>query len=242
MRRSKKLVDYSESPDDSPKTRTSARKSVINKLEEDKNENLPKTPKSSRKSVRRASEDSTNFSPKKLRNERTPSSKCLESIVTENSPTCKDLETPSRRSLRDRKPAKQLNISEVLRAEKQRKQSAKQQLENEHDEDEIETIEVDDDSNDTENVAKPTMLFEEEEDVEGESLFPFHTPKKKDAMALLAQNTPKHNLGTPRTPKYNRLSMIQKTPTSSRPSASKLSKTPKHVREENRKRALMLHF
>ncbi|CAO1423460.1 unnamed protein product [Diamesa tonsa] len=88
-----------------------------------------------------------------------------------------------------------------------------------------------------ENVEKPTTLFDEFEDVEGQKLYSFKTPKKKDGMALLASNTPKtpkvesvNSSKTPKTPNHRRLSTLMKTPTSSRSTPNMPTKTPTHVR------------
>ncbi|KAG5670486.1 hypothetical protein PVAND_000748 [Polypedilum vanderplanki] len=90
-------------------------------------------------------------------------------------------------------------------------------------------------------ITKPSTLFEDEDDVEGKKLYSFKTPKKEGMMAQLANQTPKTprhhdaNKGTPKTPKNSRISEILKTPTS-RPSAVKCTKTPRHVRDEMKKK------
>lgn len=260
-RSSIKPKNYVDSPIESPVSRPTARKST--RIREDSSspvavktkrnsrkstrkaspEGSPvpvKTPKSSRKSTRKASEEPENYSPKKLRNNRTPSARALESIVTENSPTCLKIETPSRRSIRERKKNTSLeDIYEVVTSKAKRKSTAKAEAVPLDDSDSSEVVSVD--GSDTEIAAKPTILFDADEDVDGQKLYSFKTPKKKDSMALLAQTTPKTprhhdpNRGTPKTPKDNRISEIMKTPTSSRPSASKLAKTPRHVRDDIKK-------
>lgn len=257
--------NYVDSPIESPVSRSTARKSTRNREDSSSPVALKtpkssrkstrkaspegsvspvpvKTPKSSRKSTRKASEEHENYSPKKLRNNRTPSTKALESIVTENSPTCLKLETGSRRSLRERKKNTRFeDIVEVVTAKPKRKSTAaKAEVIQLDDSDSSEVVSVDG-SDTTEIVAKPTILFDADEDVDGQKLYSFKTPKKKDSMAMLAQTTPKtprhHDAtrGTPKTPKNNRLSEVMKTPTSSRPSASKLAKTPRHVRDDIKK-------
>lgn len=221
-RRSVNPKNYEESPIESPSVRKSTRKSLF---KQDENAGAkPKTPKSARKSVGRVLQDNEDVSPKKLRRVRTPSTKALESIVLESSPTIDKLNSPpTRRSKRATS-----NVSSHSE-KKQRKASSKA----------VSPAPSSSDTSDSELEPeikiKPTTLFDDAEDVVGDILYPLRTPKKKDSMALLAQHTPKtprHNdpsKGTPRTPKNNRLSELQKTPTS-RPSASKLAKTPRHVR------------
>lgn len=70
--------------------------------------------------------------------------------------------------------------------------------------------------------------LEEQEDVDGKTVFGFHTPKKKDGMALtaaLAIFTPK----TPRTPNIGRTS-------DAKHNRNELAlKTPKHIRSKFKK-------
>ncbi len=210
--RLQKSVNYEESPVESPDNR---RKSLRTPKAKNLEIEYKKTPLK-----HHHDEDSSNISPKKLRRNRTPSSKALESIVTESSPSMQKIDSSRRKSSR---------------------KSVKPE------EDSLEVIEVDDSFNSTnaddkenENIAKPTSLFDEENDVEGKRLYSFKTPKKREGMAELANLTPKtprHHVSestTPKTPKHLRLSEIQKTPTS-RPSAGKCTKTPRHVREEIKK-------
>jgi origin recognition complex subunit 2 len=229
-------VSYQESPGESSDVRKSARKSVINtpKSKKQKNEEINTRKSRSRKA---SEEKSPVISPKKLRRNRTPSSKALESIVTENSPSMQKFDSPtgSRHSERKRTPNSRLTIYNTESASRR-----KSKILNDT-EDSIEVIEIDESLNesidDKENLVKPTTLFDEEEDVEGRKLYSFKTPKKREGMAELANQTPKtprHHIPdstTPRTPKHMRISEIQKTPTS-RPSAGKCTKTPRHVRDE----------
>lgn len=219
--RTRASVNYQESPNNIVVESKSAKKNKSVVMGE-------KTPDVKGKVKKRTvSLDEEQFSPKKLRNNRTPSSKALESIVTESSPSIEKIDSSTtRRSVRN--------------AEKSRSSTKKC----EKAEESIETIEVFDDSlnesNDKENKLKPTTLFDDEEDVEGRKLYSFKTPKKREGMNQLANLTPKTprhhdpNATTPRTPKHQRLAEIQKTPTS-RPSASKCTKTPRHVRDEIKK-------
>lgn len=233
--RARQSVSYRESPNDSAKKVKSMKSRNESNSPESVPINQPKTPRSTRKSVREASAEHESYSPKKLRGVRTPSKKALESIVSESSPTVKDLES-SRRSLREKKSASRYSqIDQRLNVKKQAVEKARAEKAQSSDDDEIENL--------SENIVRSTTLFDEEEDVEGNKLYSFKTPKKKDSMALLAQHTPKtprhndHNKGTPKTPRNNRLSEIQKTPTS-RPSASIIAKTPRHIRDATKKSKL----
>lgn len=86
---------------------------------------------------------------------------------------------------------------------------------------------------------KPSMLYDRDADVAGQNLFPFRTPKKKNAMASLAASTPK-TPQTPSTPKQSRmmnanmLSRTPKTPKTPKSAAANrfgtICKTPKDVR------------
>lgn len=107
---------------------------------------------------------------------------------------------------------------------------------------------------------RPSMLFDHEKDVEGNKMFSFRTPKKRNGMALLAANTPKTpssgmkglSLDSPRTPKSrNALRNLTKTPSSgmkslaldsprtprTRKPLQNLTKTP-HTARNKLKRAL----
>ncbi|XP_070502762.1 origin recognition complex subunit 2 [Chironomus tepperi] len=249
--RLRQSVNYVESPQNSPHPSTSKKDTKGNLI------NTPKTPKRdvqkdeetktpSRRSRKATVEDPENFSPKKLRNNRTPSAKSLESIVDENSPTINQLDSTKRKSLRTKTPNKKFEDFDTSMTSRSRKSDVAKQEES------IEVIDVDDsssdESDDKENVVtKPTTLFDEEQDVEGEKLYSFKTPKKKDAMSNLANLTPKTprhhdpNKTTPRTPKNSRIADIQKTPTS-RPSAGKCTKTPRHVRDEIKKKLYKVKY
>lgn len=196
----------------------------------------PDNPKVKVKSVRKAQEDSPQFSPKKLRKDRTPSLKALQNHQI--SPASEDKKPFLRETRRRSKAPKELEAS----TETPKKAKKAKKLDLSPDAEQAESSEEDDSFiSKTKSEAKPTTLFEGDEDVEGEKMFSFRTPKKKDSMALLAQHTPKTprhnhpkpNKETPRTPKSTRLSEIQNTPTS-RPSALKLARTPRHVREANK--------
>lgn len=251
-RRSTRLrqsVCYQESPVETNEVKRSTRKSTAH-TPKTKHENEDENLTHSRRSrVKKAhSEDkSPVVSPKILRRNRTPSSKALESIVTENSPSMQNFDSPtgSRHSERKRTPNRRLAIYNTDSGSRRKSKKLN------NTEDSIEVIEIDESLNestdDKENVIKPTTLFDEEEDVEGRKLYSFKTPKKKEGMAQLANQTPKtprHHIPdstTPRTPKHLRISEIQKTPTS-RPSAGKCTKTPRHVRDEiKRSKILMIY-
>lgn len=227
--RNRQSICYKESPVDSSDPKKLA-KSVSPDENTDKN-NRAKTPRSTRKSeARKASEDHENYSPKKLRGVRTPSTKALESIVTENSPTVEKLETSPRKSwsLRDRKSAPRYSEFKLkINLKDKTVKPVKDRNKSQDEEAEVSEEEV-------ESTAKPTMLFDEDEDVEGQKLYSFKTPKKKDSMVALAQHTPKTPHRGEHTPKHSRHSGIQKTPTS-RPSAAEFLKTPKHIRAETKK-------
>lgn len=233
-----------------------------------------------------ASQVNENHSPRKLRNAPALSSKGIESIVSESSPTVEKLQSPSpRRPTRARSIVASYSGKKVKQETRNRSAGASLSAQT-HDQDDVEIVSVSERSpsveklhspscrrstrarsvvssysenklkrktrersasassaqtSDQDDIAsvdkiKPTTLFDEDADVEGDKLYSFKTPKKKDSMALLAQLTPKTprhhdpNKGTPRTPINKQLLLDkQKTPTS-RPSAIKLTKTPKHVR------------
>lgn len=258
LRQSVSKKSYKESPIDSPDLRKSVKESEKEKSEspdENKDTNTPKankkgrgrprksvidltespeeiketakTPKSRRKSTRDISPE---ISPKKLRTARTPSTQALENIVLENSPSLQKLESsPIGRPKRERKSVARysdinlkINLKDnTVKPVKERQAVAPTAIDSSEEEEEY---------IDTELVEKPTTLFDDDEDVEGQRLYSFKTPKKKDSMAQLAQHTPKTpHRGTPKTPKSNRISQIQRTPTS-RPMAAEFAKTPKHVR------------
>ncbi|XP_059612059.1 origin recognition complex subunit 2 [Phlebotomus argentipes] len=80
-----------------------------------------------------------------------------------------------------------------------------------------------------ENVAKASELFDEAEDVEGGDIYTFKTPKKRNAMSLMATNA----VASPRTPKSS-TPQASRTPGTGRRSAvqkeTQLGKTPQHIR------------
>lgn len=206
-----------------------------------------KTPKNREKSSRKAQEDSA-FSPKKLRTNRTPSLKALNVFENslENSPDFEEKKTPRAGRSLVNTPIRQ-NASGGTKTRIKKKQTKADSEEPPKKVKKATTASSSSEMSDDpeaeesfENIAKATTLFDEDEDVEGEKMFAFRTPKKKESMTLLAQHTPKTprhndpNKLTPRTPKTNRLSEIQNTPTS-RPSASKTVKTPRHFREATKK-------
>lgn len=232
--RNRQSVNYQESPIGS--TNKVKNKQISPEIKNEKS-------RSQKKSMLVDAEDEK-FSPKKLRHNRTPSTKALESIVTESSPTVENLNSPSsfKKSARIRTPNSRLNDYNLQTTTPG---SSRRKRKTENIDESIETIEVIDDSlnesaDDKENKLKATTLFDEDVDVEGRKLYSFKTPKKREGMNQLANATPKtprhHNpdATTPRTPKHLRLSEIQKTPTS-RPSASKCTKTPRHIRDKIKK-------
>lgn len=176
----------------------------------------------------------------------------MESIVLENSPTFEKLESPKKveiaeklsRPKRERKSVTKyaeinlkINLKDktVKRVKEVSDGAPSAVIVDDSSEDDEEQI-------DTDLVAKPTTLFDDAEDVEGQRLYSFKTPKKKDSMAQLAQHTPKTpHRGTPKTPKSSQISLIMKTPTS-RPNAAEFAKTPKHVRAAMKKSKLKLLF
>jgi origin recognition complex subunit 2 len=84
----------------------------------------------------------------------------------------------------------------------------------------------DDDDDELERETVRAQALFHEDDVEGQNMYTFKTPKKKQAMALLATNTPKsaHKHSPPRTPK------TPKTPKSRK--SLLMAKTPHRDREK----------
>lgn len=213
---------------DTPNSRKSSqrtRKSVSYKESPIESTEMPKSAKKSKKIY---VEEIEEFSPKMLRKERNPTLKALESIVSENSPS--NQEEPverRRRSIREKQPT-QLFTFEKEKKSLKGKTPQKREKEIIEDEEDIENF-------GSEISSKPTTLFDDN-DVAGSALYIIKTPKRKDSMAQLAQRTPKtprlhdSNRTTPKTPRNARMSEIMNTPTS-RPSASKCTKTPRHIRE-----------
>lgn len=226
---------------DSPvvlKRKSRGKKTIVDYSSSDEEpEIVAKTPKIGSKSARKAEAEPSEFSPKKLRRNRAMSEKGLEAIVNESSPTIAKIDTTPRSRSAKRKEQRSSGIN--LRIDLRNKTVEKVKRK-------PETIDVSSESSDiedltSEKVEKPTTLFIENEDVEGGALYSFKTPKKKDSMALLAQqHTPKTpHRGTPKTPKTPRLSEVMKTPTS-RPSALTLAKTPKHIRADTKKSKIVV--
>ncbi|KAH8278880.1 hypothetical protein KR018_010686 [Drosophila ironensis] len=86
----------------------------------------------------------------------------------------------------------------------------------------------------TETEARPSSkdlnLLQSEYNVAGTSMFGFNTPKKRDGMALAAQNATPRTPKTPKTPKTPRLGV--KTPDTKRRKSTEEPKTPAHVRHK----------
>jgi origin recognition complex subunit 2 len=175
--------------------------------------------------------------------DRRQSTRLRQSVNYVESPDNVESPADRRKSLRTRTPNRRFEDIDRLLSKTPTKRK-KIEVKEEEAESSIEVISLDNSvasNNDSlekehlENVvSKPSALFEDEEDVEGKKLYSFKTPKKGGMMAQLANQTPKtprHEAGTPKTPKNSRISEIQKTPTS-RPSAGKCTKTPRHVRVE----------
>ena len=248
--RVRQSVCYNDSPIEEKGLNSAkpTRKSKRNNFPDDtdpETPNVTKTP-TAKKSVNKPE---TLFSPKKLRVTRTPSTAALESIVSENSPANIKADTPttSRKSNRVCTPNRRYsNINLKINL----KNKSVKIISDDDSEESVSIInssssEDEDESTDKENIGKPTTLFEEMEDVEGQKLYSFKTPKKKDGMALLASNTPKtpkvelvNSSKTPKTPNHRRLSVLMKTPTSSRSSPNMPAKTPTHVRNTIKKSKL----
>lgn len=250
--RVRQSVCYSDSPNEEIVT-NSATPTRYSKRTNYQNDTGPGTPSvtktpTAKKSVNRLD---TAFSPKKLRVTRTPSTAALESIVSENSPANIKVDTPtnSRKSNRVCTPNRRYsNINLKINL----KEKSVQLIKDVNSEGSVLTVnssssedEYENESTDKENIEKPTTLFDEMEDVEGQKMYSFKTPKKKDGMAMLASNTPKtpkvdlvkssKTPKTPKTPNLRRLSTIMKTPTSSRSTPNMPTKTPTHVRNTIKK-------
>lgn len=239
--RVRQSVCYSDSPNEGKTTvaATPARKS---KRSNYPNDTDPETPNVSKTPTAKKTE--TLFSPKKLRVTRTPSTAALESLVSENSPANIKIDTPtsSRKSDRVRTPNHRYsNINLKINL----KDKSVQRINDVNSEESSSIVELtssddEDEGKDKENVEKPTTLFDEMEDVEGQKLYSFKTPKKKDGMALLASNTPKTPVNSSKTPNNRRLSVLMKTPTSSRSTPNMPTKTPTHVRNTIKKSKLTI--
>uniref|UniRef100_A0A0K8UJ18 Origin recognition complex subunit 2 n=1 Tax=Bactrocera latifrons TaxID=174628 RepID=A0A0K8UJ18_BACLA len=101
--------------------------------------------------------------------------------------------------------------------------------------DDEETAEHDDKNCMTNTAARPDIVdiqLLQDDDVAGKNMYGFHTPKKRNGMALAALNTPK----TPKTPKSVKTSrsstsqLQAKTPDAKRRKSTVEPKTPSHVR------------
>lgn len=247
--RVRQSVCYSDSPNqelvtNSAKPTRNSKRSNYKDDTDPGTQSVINTP-TAKKSVNRLD---TAFSPKKLRVTRTPSTAALESIVSENSPANIKVDTPtsSRKSNRVCTPNRRYsNINLKINL----KEKSVQLIKDANSEESVSIVnssssedDHEDESTDKENVEKPTTLFDEMEDVEGQKMYSFKTPKKKDGMALLASNTPKtpkvelkNSSKTPKTPNLRRLSTLMKTPTSSRSTPNMPTKTPTYVRNTIKK-------
>lgn len=124
---------------------------------------------------------------------RTPSSKALENVAADSSPSCELIETrKTRKSGRFRSPTKRLIEGESTKSKKKEK-----------------VLDSSSSSSNDESVEKPSTELFVDGDVEGHHLFGFKTPKKKTGLA--AVKTPK----TPNlfgTPKREKILLNPKTP------------------------------
>lgn len=122
----------------------------------------------------------------KPRRERALSSKAMENIALDVSDILEG-ESPVRKSARKRK-SKKLDEAFIYESPGKGKRMANESV-------------IVEESLEIEDAEKPEVLFAEEMDVDGGQLFGFKTPKKRDGMSLLAQNTPKtpQNVHTPKT-------------------------------------------
>ncbi|CAD6991095.1 unnamed protein product [Ceratitis capitata] len=137
-----------------------------------------------------------------------------------------------RRSARKRSPQKKYAKDYIVEGTKKRIKRTVHNDETEEDD----ASEQSDEDYIPNAAARPDIadiqLLQEAEDVAGKSLYGFHTPKKRNGMALAALNTPK----TPKTPKSvktPRASTSQnqsKTPDTRRRKSIAEPKTPSHVR------------
>lgn len=247
--RVRQSVCYNDSPIEEKVVNSAkpSRKSKRSNYPDDTDPELPnviKTPTAS-KSV-----TETVFSPKKLRVTRTPSIQSLESIVSESSPANTKIGTPttSRKSVRVRTPNRRYsNINLKINLKEKSVKRVNDANSEESGSIDLISSENEDENTDGENFDKPTTLFDEMEDVEGQKIYSFKTQKKKDGMALLATNTPKtpkselvNSSKMPKTPTHRRLSVLMKTPTSSRTTPTNMpAKTPAHVRNTIKKSKLI---
>lgn len=214
--------NYEESPVESPRPR---RKSTAANSAES---SLAKTPKGTRSNRNteylNISDDSPAAAAKTPKSNRrmstrakTPSTKAVEAIVTENSPRIEKIDKSA--NSRRRTITENTHTTPSKTPRKSKTEKIVDQILNSSNGSNEENIDV--------NVRKPTTLFDDNEDVDGKEMISFKTPKKQNSMAALAQLTPKtphHNKGTPRR------SDVSKTPTSRPSAAHEMAKTPRHVR------------
>uniref|UniRef100_A0A336K9E3 Origin recognition complex subunit 2 n=1 Tax=Culicoides sonorensis TaxID=179676 RepID=A0A336K9E3_CULSO len=156
---------------------------------------------------------------KRPRRERRLSTKAIENVALNVSAILDD-ESPSvRKSARKRKE-KKLDEGFIYESPKSKRvtKSKVPDADSVVSEEEEEALEI-------EGAEKPEALFTDEMDVDGGQLFGFKTPKKRDGMSILAQNTPK-------TPHMHNTPKASSSSTSARRS---VMKTPSHVRTKIKK-------
>lgn len=137
----------------------------------------------------------TKIVPKKLRH-RTPSSKALENVAANSSPS--ELKN-TRKSLRVRSPRKRLIEGETAKSNKKVDSSSTSDISG--------FVECSSDpASDSNDLEKPSTLFGDG-DVEGQNFFGFKTPKKSDGMLAMAARTPKRDKScpNPKTPHHLRV-------------------------------------
>lgn len=136
-----------------------------------------------------------------------------------------------RRSTRKKDPSKRLSGFYVAERGSQKPNAVS---------DESDEFVVDGDDEEYEDYKKPDALFDEENDVAGQNLFTFRSPRKRYGMATLAATTPK----TPKVPKLTSalqaLSFNSPQPDTPRgkgrpPKMTDTTKTPHHIRELTQK-------
>lgn len=148
---------------------------------------------------------------------RTPSTKALENVAADASPSCDLIELKNaRKSLRVRSPRKRLIEGETSKSKKTMDSSTLSDI----------SGFTEGSDSDLTDVEKPSTLFGDG-DVDGQHLFGFKTPKKADGMLAMAARTPKPSniFGTPKSDK-------------SFPNP----KTPHHLRVKTKKRKFLTKF
>jgi len=179
------------------------------------------------------------ISPRKTRNARTPSVKALENIAAEQSPSnfepsIHESSSHVKRSKRKKSPNKKyINDSftnDVIRRHSLRKPVPLYKNSSDSATDDNYSTSDSDNEISEHDFKRATTLFEDNEDVEGQQVYGFKTPKKRNAMELMAINTPK----TPKGNKIDELNMditnlALKTPKGSKTTANN-TKTPHHLR------------